>query len=1453
MLEANTSWKGADAPFFVPTLSIIIPVHNQSNLTTACINSLLKFPPPVSFEIIVVDDGSTDDTSVVLAKLSHHHGARVRWVPNDPPHRFSRACNRGAHEARGTYLLFMNNDVEVISPGSFDPLLKILENQPGIGIVAPRLLFPNGRIQHCGKVWSLGLDGSPRPEHYLYELSGDLPEAQFGGEFLTVTGACILVRRKQFFQYGPFDERYENGWEDDDLCLSFRASGLKSWVCPESVLIHHQGGTLKAEALVMERYLTLLRSKGITLASDDHLLTGLADRAREQAERFEHAWQRNRGLFLGKWESQLLKIISVNITGNNNASLDVSPSSEPARSVTIVIVTYNSAFTLDACLDSLTKTLRPGDSVLVIDNASRDDTVYKAQARISELPLELIVNSENKGYASAGNQGIRRSRTPFVVLLNPDTVVTERWLERLLDHFGDSSIAAVGPVSNFAAGRQSVACHWNGSLPEGLGPDQAAERILQINQGKSEETALLIGFCLMLRRELPDCSVFMDERLFLGNDDLELCWRLRLHGYHLLIATDCFVYHEGQHSFRTDPEKLTGRLVQESSSALYRILETCYGPGRVPLPERIWGIDWFSAEDAVWNTRIEWNQVIFNPYPWICPLSVSEPLVSVILLTFNQWSYTEECLAALKRYTPESFEAIIVDNGSSDGTTEHLKRLAAHDRRFRLILNRENLGYSAGCNQGIRCASGKYIVLMNNDVVVTPEWLSGLMECHSSHSLAGIVGPMTNQASGIQVLANVDYQMPNGLDSYSLSFRAANRFRRVPSRRVVGFCMFFHRSLIEKIGLLDEQFGTGNYEDDDFCLRAAVAGHKNMVAGDVYLHHHGSITFKATAIDYRTQLARNAALFHEKWSRPVTDPVLGKRIALCKLRNDIEILMLDEQMEAALSALASGMERYPDDLLLQELAATVRSVAGSPPEAQPDSLAMQLVNRAQSGLIAKQTDYADALILAGFRLEPWRPEIISLVLEVAQSHPGGLANFTAQAYRLYPASRGLARLRVQLAALETIPEAIDWAEEFLAVFGPDDHVIEAGLAARRRIAPIHSKPISISLCMIVKNEEDTLARCISSCKPVVDEIVIVDTGSSDRTVKIAELFGAKLLTLPWGNDFSSARNRSLEAARGSWILVMDADEALSARDHALFRELIKTSGGLVAYTVTTRNYTGNSALEGLVPCSGEYPENEAGIGWTPSDKVRIFPSGRGVCFSGRIHEMVEPSIMNSRLVIKQFPVPVHHYGGLDQAKHRRKQLHYLELGLQKLEQNSDDPKALYELAVQATELGRFVSAESLWQNLLKAQPSFARGWFNLGYVLMRQGKLVQSIQATEQALQIEPDYQDAWVNKCICESCLFSGERAFRSATYYLERYPDHPTIISIVALAFYRIGKSKEGCRLVQLLKTKGCDCSHFFEQILDSVMKYGTSEDIPAIRHAISDATVTLFAETDSTSSAS
>ncbi len=215
-----------------PQVSIIIPVLNNLALTRQCIDAILANTPQGLYEVLVVDNASTDGTRGFLQQ--EEKAGRLRAIFNTSNRGFAHACNQAAQQAKCRRLLFLNNDTVVQSGwlgAMFDAAAK-----PGIGVVGARLLYADGKIQHAGIEFINGV-----PDHPHRCAAADLPEVNRFRELDMVTGACLLIRSELFLQLGGFDEIYKNGVEDVDLCLRARTAGWKVVYEPKAVVYHLEG------------------------------------------------------------------------------------------------------------------------------------------------------------------------------------------------------------------------------------------------------------------------------------------------------------------------------------------------------------------------------------------------------------------------------------------------------------------------------------------------------------------------------------------------------------------------------------------------------------------------------------------------------------------------------------------------------------------------------------------------------------------------------------------------------------------------------------------------------------------------------------------------------------------------------------------------------------------------------------------------------------------------------------------------------------------------------------------------------------------------------------------------------------------------------------------------------------------------------------------------------------
>jgi GT2 family glycosyltransferase len=489
-------------------------------------------------------------------------------------------------------------------------------------------------------------------------------------------------------------------------------------------------------------------------------------------------------------------------------------------------------------------------------------------------------------------------------------------------------------------------------------------------------------------------------------------------------------------------------------------------------------------------------------------------LVSVIVPCFDQLEFTQGCVASLHRQSRHSWELIAVDNGSTDGTAEYLR--GVHDasaHRVEILTNAENRGFPAACNQGLARARGEFLVLLNNDTVVTDAWLEMLVALADSDPKLGMVGPMSNYATPPQLVEDVPYGDLEAMHRFASKWRTEHRGKWLTVPKLSGFCVLIQRAAFEAVGGLDERFGLGLFDDDDLGLRMRRAGYDLAVARDLFIHHHGSRTFAGAGIDTASLLRENQAKFAAKWGESAGPP--GRAV-------------------------------------------TLKPWSGS--EAAPP-------------------------------LPPGRPRV--------------------------------------------------------------------------------------SLTMIVRDEEANLPACLGSAAGLFDEIVVVDTGSKDRTIEIARSFGAKVFEFPWVDDFAAARNEALRHATGDYAFWLDADDVVEPDQRERLRKLL---GGLEA---------GDPAAY-VVKCSCD--ADRSGGGATVVDHVRLFPRRPEIRWAYRVHEQILPAVRKAGVPVRWSDVTVRHTGYVDPAVRGRKLERDQALLEAELAKDPSEPFVLFNLGGIALERSRWREA-----------------------------------------------------------------------------------------------------------------------------------------------------------------
>jgi GT2 family glycosyltransferase len=266
---------------------------------------------------------------------------------------------------------------------------------------------------------------------------------------------------------------------------------------------------------------------------------------------------------------------------------------------------------------------------------------------------------------------------------------------------------------------------------------------------------------------------------------------------------------------------------------------------------------------------------------------------SIIILTFNNLKYTIQCIESIRKYnTLNNYEIIVIDNNSIDDTREWLK--AQKDIKY--ILNSENNGFPAGCNQGISIANkDNDVFLLNNDTLIMPNSIFTLRMGLYSNESVGSVSSVSNEAP-YQTIQD-KFESISQYYNYSLKNNIPNDNKYEYRLTLIGFALLFKRTVLNEVGLLDEIFTPGNYEDNDISLRIVKLGYKNILCKDSFIYHYGGKSFKRDIQRYSDILNVNNKKFQDKWR---IDPEKSFR-----RRNDI-LELIDEPNNSTFNILEIG-------------------------------------------------------------------------------------------------------------------------------------------------------------------------------------------------------------------------------------------------------------------------------------------------------------------------------------------------------------------------------------------------------------------------------------------------------------------------------------------------------------------------------------------------------------------
>lgn len=377
-------------------VSIIIPTRDLADILDRCLESIFNKTTYPKYEIILLDNGSKEnETFAVFDKWKKQQPDKFYCYRYDVPFNYSHINNYAVTKAKGKYLLFLNNDTEVITPDWINAMVEQAQRQ-SIGAVGAYLKYPDNTMQHTGVILGRGILAAN--EHIYHDKTLN---------FSAVTGACLMCRRDVFVEVGGFDEDLAVAFNDVDLCLKIREQGYYNICLPHVLLYHHESKT-----------------------------RGYEDTP-EKIARFEKEAQFMRD----KWGELVEQdpCISPAYLGNPKKHQQVS------ANFTVIVTWWDHTEFLELWQNNL-KILKDAE-IIFIDNGSQEESKKALAEFCQKHSLKLIRNEENLGFSATNNQGLKKATKEYILHLNND--ISINYLPFVyLAYLAENGIVGPGPAKN---------------------------------------------------------------------------------------------------------------------------------------------------------------------------------------------------------------------------------------------------------------------------------------------------------------------------------------------------------------------------------------------------------------------------------------------------------------------------------------------------------------------------------------------------------------------------------------------------------------------------------------------------------------------------------------------------------------------------------------------------------------------------------------------------------------------------------------------------------------------------------------------------------------------------------------------------------------------------------------------------------------------------------------------
>jgi GT2 family glycosyltransferase/glycosyltransferase involved in cell wall biosynthesis len=913
--------KREDAREEFPKISIILLCYNKFEYTKKCIASIFKNTAYPNYEIVAVDNASIDQTSEYLET----YGKKIKYVRINSNVGFIGGNNIGVSQSDAKYVVFLNNDTEVM-PDWLDNLYNTFVYHPDAGGAGSKLIFADNTLQEAGAAvfndatgWNYGRNGEVFDARYNFVREVDY-----------CSGAALMVRCDVFNKLGGYDYLFAPAYfEDTDLCFNIRKLGYKIYYCYSSHVIHYEGITNGTDVNTgLKRYQILNAPKFINKWRNELKLQYPNDP--QLRYQFSNRKQGKRVLIIDdipplpdrasgalRHYNTLKQLLDLNcqvtyahMMGKQFRDKNALEYFYQLKMAGVEFHWFNYEGwwgirneqavkpILQNLIDSLELKLRKFDFVYIAFWHIAEYFIDLIRRQIPDTPV--IIDSVDIHYLrelrraeTLKNQALKKEaletkKKELALYSKADCVltVTENDAAELRKDLRGKAVFVVPDVHDAAATNTSFN-EREGFLFVGNfnhNPNEDAVfffvnemfplikeqipgvKFYVVGNNPTERIKNLACEDIIVTGWVPDVVPYLEKcrvtvvPLRFGAGMKGKVGQSLSRGLPMVstsIGAEGMGIEEGIHAFIADtPEEFAARCVElynnrekwnDFSERGKTLIDSQFSSAM--MRKRLSYVTNYETREA-YKTEFAIN----SPNP---------PRVSIILVTYNQFEYTKKCLESIKKHTGFIYEIILVDNASADDTVKQVK---THYPEIRVIENETNLGFPAAVNQGITASLGDYALILNNDTIVTAGWLEGLLEAAEEDESVGLTGPVSNSVSGVQIDREAAYSTIEEMHKYAAAVRGKNRNERFAFPRIAFLCALIKRKVVNAIGGLDERFSPGNFEDDDFCLRAQLAGFKTVINKGVFIHHFGSKSFKAGGEqEYAERLRVNGEKFAEKW------------------------------------------------------------------------------------------------------------------------------------------------------------------------------------------------------------------------------------------------------------------------------------------------------------------------------------------------------------------------------------------------------------------------------------------------------------------------------------------------------------------------------------------------------------------------------------------------------------